>query len=173
MEEDKRAQQLPMLETKTPLDHRKGKVGIKYKRIAYLASKGLVAEDIAKDVNLTVDRVYKILGRGDVLEEANRFIRDSFKGSERFMVMLLDKALQALEDQILSGSSDEKKFAIDRVLKFFQAKGEGEKGNKTLIAQFFSGMKEGEQDAGKRLDEIILQKRRERGLPDYPDPDDL
>ncbi len=38
---------------------------------------------------------------------------------------------------------------------------------------FLTGMQQGNEDVGKRLDQIILEKRLERGLPSFPDPDDL
>ncbi len=174
MDEDKRTKQLPMqleAKVKTPLEQRRGKIGIKYRRVAFLASKGLTSAVIAKDVNLSVDRVEKILQRLDVFEEVKRHLKESFEGSERFKIVLLEKALVGLEEQLISGTPDQKKFAIAQILKLFQPV-PGQEGNKTLIQQFF-GEGNASQDAGKRLDEIILQKRRERGLPDYPDLSDL
>ena len=168
---EEKTKQLPVqFEAKT-LDHRKGKIAIKYRKIAFLASKGLTSEAIAKEVNLSVDRVTKILARGDVWEESKRLLRESFEGSERFTIALLDKALRVLDDQLLMGTPEEKRFAIGQILKMFQAKQEGK--GQTFITQFFSGIKDGGQDMGRRLDEIVLQKRRERGLPDYPDDNDL
>jgi hypothetical protein len=162
---------LPQLENKSALAHKKGKIGIKYQRIAFLVSKGgLSTKQIAEDVGISESRLYKILEtRQDVWDEINRLTVESFKGSERFVATLLEKALASLEDQMVSGTADERKFAIDRVLKFFQ-KGDDKK---TLIAQFFGGGGAGTPDAGRRLDEIILQKRRERGLPDFPAEEDL
>ena len=163
--------ELPIqLENKSALAHKKGKIGIKYQRIAFLVSKGgLSTKQIAADVNISESRLYKILEtRQDVWDEINRLTVESFKGSERFVATLLEKALETLEDQLVSGTADERKFAIDRVLKFFQKGDE----KKTLIAQFFSGAGQ-TPDVGKRLDEIIIQKRRERGLPDFPAEEDL
>lgn len=170
---EERTKQLPMEipEKKTQLDHRKGKIAVKYRKIAFLASKGLNSEDIGKEVNLSADRITKILQRDDVWEESKRLIRESFEGSEKMTIDLLNKALRVLDDLLLFGTPEEKRFAIDKTLRMFQAKDKGE--GKTFINQFFSGVKEDSGDWGKRLDEIVIQKRRERGLPDYPDDNDL
>ena len=157
------------IEKQSSLDMKKGRLGLKYKKIAFLASKGLKTPDIAEAVGLSEDRVYKILSsRQDVWDQANQFVFDSYKESERGMVDLLQKTVKTLEDQLLTGSPEDKRFAVDRILKFFQTKSD-EKG-RPIIAQFITGQVQQSEggEKPKSIDEMILEMRKQRGLPPHP-----
>jgi len=100
-------------------------------------------------------------------------VRNLFLDADRLLINLFIEALIILDQQLDSPDPGVKDKAVDRILNFFQTKRGDAKGS-PLIAQFFSGrMRQENEDLGKRLDEIILQKRIERLLPPYPDPDDL
>lgn len=164
-----REEGLPAVIEATPLERRKGRIGYKYRRLAFLVSKGLDIKEMAKDLGLSESRVYRILQtKKEVLDEADRLASESFKESEKFMGTLLKKALEGLEEQLTSGTADERKFAIDKVLKFFQARGASDE-KRSVVFNFGAGQQGGEQ---KSLNQVIIEERQRRGLPPLEEEED-
>ncbi len=165
--------------TKPILSDSKGKqpkekgLNRRHELVAQLACRGLDAKSIAEQVRLSPKRVREILRREEVIREITRITAEMFREVDYHLLCIYKKALVKLDEHLDSENLEIQDKAIEKVLRFFQPKGADTRG-KPLINQFFSGgMQREGQDAGDRLDRIILQKRRERGLPDYPDPDDL
>jgi len=144
----------------------------KHRLIGDLASRGWTAQMISKELHIHYKTVMEVLKREEVIEYTNIVVRNLFLDADRLLINLFMKSLIILDQQLDSTDPGVKDKAIGRTLNFFQTKGAETRG-KPLINQFFSGMQQGNEDLGKRLDEIVLQKRRERGLPDYPDDEDL
>ena len=143
----------------------------RHQRVADLAARGFSTNQIAEKTGLTAKRVREILRNEDVTKEICRITSEIFSEGDRHLASLYQKALTKLDEHLDSPNLEIQDKAIEKVLRFFQPKGDVKA--KPLIAQFFSGMQKGNEDLGRRLDEIVLQKRRERGLPDYPDDNDL
>lgn len=144
----------------------------KHRLIGDLASRGWTAQMISKELHIHYKTVMEVLKREEVIEYTNIVVRSLFSDVDRLLINLFMKSLIILDQQLDSTDPGVKDKAVDRILGFFQAKGADTR-SKPLINQFFSGMQQGNEDLGRRLDEIVLQKRRERGLPDYPDDEDL
>ena len=145
--------------------------------IAERAARGWSPEQIAeaKEVNLTRDRVYNILKREDVWEEVKWIIRDTFSEGDRMLASLYKRSLQTLDDDLNSIHPDVRASARADVLKLTREKvvQMGEDGEKprsvSFIQQIFTGSEgEGSKRRSSNLihsmDDVILQKRKERGL---------
>jgi len=138
-----------------------------------LIARGFSVKYVAKKLKMSESRIYHLLSDKDsfVNAEINRILNELFAGNDRRLVNLYNKALQKL-DSMVSSSDEEKQFrAIDRIIKIYLSR--SAKNAVTIQQHFGTQTKEEQQDPGKRLDEIIVQKRRERGLPDFPDEEDL
>jgi hypothetical protein len=144
----------------------------KHRLIGDLASRGWTAQMISKELHIHYKTVMEVLKREEVIEYTNIVVRNLFLDADRLLINLFMKALITLDQQLDSTDPGVKDKAVDRILGFFQTK-VADTRSKPLINQFFSGMQKGNEDLGKRLDEIVIQKRIERGLPPLPDPDDL
>lgn len=144
----------------------------KHRLIGDLASRGWTAQMISKELHVHYKTVMEVLKREEVIEYTNIIVRNLFLDADRLLINLFMKALIILDQQLDSTDPGLRDKALDRILNFFQTKGADAKG-RPLIAQFFSGMQQEDQDVGNRLDRIILEKRRQRGLPDFPAEEDL
>jgi AcrR family transcriptional regulator len=157
----------------TPPWEVQGVTEVRQRTIAAMIARGFSVKDIAKKLKMSESRIYHLLSSRDstVNAEINRVLNELFADSDRRLINLYDKALQKL-DSLLSSSDEEKQFrAIDRIKKIYLSRSAK---NAVTIQQYFGTQaKEEQQDWKNRLDEIVLQKRRERGLPDYPNDNDL
>ncbi len=140
----------------------------KHRLIADLASRGFTAQIISKELHLHYKTVMQVLKREEVIEYTNFVVRNLFLDADRLLINLFVKSLNILDQQLDSTDSAVKDKAVDRVLNFCQPKRADTRG-RPLVNQFFSGLQQVDDEFGKRLDEIILQNRRERGLPEFPD----
>jgi len=137
-------------------------------KIAEMAARGWTPEEIAKEVHRSRERVYLILKTEEVWDYMKGIIRDTFSEGDRILVLLYKKAMKGLDDDLQSSDPDVRKVARDQVLKTVLSKigalTEGEKTQVNLF-QFMGGGKEGSgQSLIQSMDDIILQKRKERGL---------
>jgi len=136
-------------------------------KIAEMAARGWSPEEIAQEVHRTRDRVYNILKTDEVWDYMKGIIRDTFSEGDRILVLLYKKAMKGLDDDLSSSNPDVRKAARDQVLKTVLSKiGALTDGERTQINffQFMGGSKEG-PGLIETMDDIILQKRKERGLP--------
>jgi hypothetical protein len=143
----------------------------RHQRVADFAARGFSTNRIAEETGLTAKRIREILRNEVVIKEIGRITYEIFSEGDRHLASLYQKALTKLDEHLDSPNLEIQDKAIEKVLRFFQPKGEG-KGT-PLINQFFTGLQKGNEDLGRRLDEIVIQKRIERGLPPYPDDNDL
>jgi uncharacterized SAM-dependent methyltransferase len=94
--------------------------------------------------------------------EINRILNEAFAASDYRLINLYNKALQKL-DAMLSNRNEEKQCrAIDRIIKMYFARSSK---NGVTIQQYFGIEFQEEKDAPKTIDDFILQRRKERGLP--------
>jgi transcriptional regulator with XRE-family HTH domain len=165
---------LPNNSSSTSSAQIQGIAEIRQMTIAALIARGFSVKYVAKKLKISESRIYHLLSDKDSLvnAEINRILNELFAGNDRRLVNLCDKALQKL-DAMLSSSDEEKQIrAIDRIIKMYFARA-GKNGPPIIQQNFGIQAQEERRDLGKRLDDIILQKRRERGLPDFPAPEDL
>jgi hypothetical protein len=98
----------------------------------------------------------------EVATEINRITAERFQEADRLLVILYQKALTKLDQHLDSPNVKIQARAIDRVLKFYEPK---DKRGRPLIAQFFAGAQGQQGGREKSFDEIILENRKQRGLP--------
>jgi hypothetical protein len=151
----------------------RGKLSIKYRKIAEMASRGWSVSLIAKEVGLTENRVYVILKENDqVWEYINQIIKDTFSEGDRILAALYKKAMIGIDEDLSSGDADVRIKTREQILKLWSSLSKaGEEGSGpqfNLIQQFFSGGKG--TGIVQSMDEIILQKRKERGLLTQEEP---
>jgi predicted transcriptional regulator len=130
--------------------------------VAQLASRGFETAVIAEEVRLTPNRVRQILRTEEVISEISRLAAERFEEGDRLLPTLYQEALAKLGQHLDSPNVEVQARAIDRVLKFYEPKDER---GRPLVAQFFAGVHESQEEREESLDEIILRKRQERGLP--------
>ena len=142
----------------------KGKVDARYKMIADLICQGGSTKDVSEKMKMPKDRIYHLLAdkNSPVNVEIRRILTERREANDRRQMDLYTKALQKL-DEMLSSSDEEKQLqAIDRIIKIYFTRVDK---NAPVIQQNF-GLSEEEK---KKIflqyaDEMIIEKRRERGL---------
>jgi hypothetical protein len=142
----------------------KGKVDARYKMIADLICQGDSIKDASEKMKMSKDRIYHLLAdkNSPVNVEIIRILTERREANDRRIMDLYTKALQKL-DEMLSSSDEEKQLrAIDRIIKIYSPRVDK---NAPVIQQNF-GLSEEEK---KKIflqyaDEMIIEKRRERGL---------
>jgi hypothetical protein len=150
---------------------KRGSLSIRYRRIAEMAARGWSPEEIAKEVKLRQDTVYEILKTDEVWEYVKEVIKDIFSEGDRILAFLYKKSLKGLDDDLLSDNADVRKSAREQVLKFLVRDG-GEKSHISFIQQVYN-TKGGESSVIESIDDLILQKRKERGLPTENGTDEI
>lgn len=144
-------------ETKKPV--KKGKLSLKYKTVAEFAARGYPVEIIAQRVNMTVSNIYRILETNELVwQEMNIIQKRIFAEEDRFLRRLRDKALKKLEQRL-----DDPDTEADAILKILTTTGKTTEKGKPQIVQFFGGG-QGGGPIEQTIDQIILQRRKERGL---------
>lgn len=150
-----------------PGKKRKGILSVKYRKIASLAVRGWSPVEIGRDVGVRPERISIILERDDVWEFVLEEIRGLFSEGDRILASLYKKAMIGLDEDMSSTDPSVRRSAREQVLKLWgfgkNQPQDGEK-NVSLIQQFFGGGVEGTKPLIQSMDEIILQKRKERGL---------
>lgn len=156
------------IEEKPLLEKRKGLVGLRYQKIAELLSRGVDVKIVAEEVGITPKSLYTILqNKPEVIEEAYRLVKERHKQTDFLIVDLYRDALEKIQEHLHSGDLDAEEKAITKVLSLTKPPKDGEE-VRPVVNQFFSGVS---QESGKEekdeetLDEIIIRKRKERGLP--------
>lgn len=149
------------------VEKRKGLVGLKYQTIAELLSRGATVKIIAEEIGITTKSLYNILhDKPEIIEEAYRLVKERHKQSDFLLVDLYRTALEKIQEHLQSGDKDIEEQAIAKVLSLTKPPKDGEA--RAVVNQFFSGITESSTDGKETeetLDEIILRKRKERGLP--------
>jgi DNA-binding CsgD family transcriptional regulator len=165
IEEDKPQLDIEKVEQDTLGDRvklsKKGVLSLRHQMIAEYASRGYPPVVIARELKISVKRVYLILRTNTLVHnEIRRIVSEKFSETEKMLGYLFVKALSKIDVDMESADLIQRDKAIDRVLKIYSgARAGGEQ--PTNINQFFtSGGNVNIQD----IDALIIQKRRERGL---------
>jgi hypothetical protein len=140
----------------------------KHRLIADLACRGWTAQRIAKELGVHHKTVVEVLKRQEVIEYVSVTVTNLFQDCDRMLLNVFMKAILILDQQLDSTDAGVRDRAVDKTLKFFQATKGADGRAKPLIAQFFSNTGKDEQkveEEEESLDDTILRKRRERGLP--------
>ena len=167
---------LPHDTSTTPDAQTHGTTEIRQKTIGKMIAKGHPVKYIAKKLDMSESRIYHLLSDKEsiVNAEINRILEQIFTANDRYLVMLFNKTLENL-DTMLSGRDKEKQFrAMDRIIKIYMARSAK---NGVTVKQYFGleppGQKEFDMDDfikfGKKLEPLIQQERRRRGLPAQED----
>jgi hypothetical protein len=162
----------PLDQPSYPSIPKRGKLTLRHKTIAEYAARGYPPKMIAKIVGMKTDSVRDVLEKNELVGEyINQILSDLFQEGDMLLVNLYKKALVKLDSEMESPDADIRHKAIEKVLKqamITAGKGGGEEGgSKTLIAQFFGGSQGSGGSGGigvESMDEVILRKRKERGL---------
>lgn len=148
---------------------KRGKLSLKYRTIAEYAARGYSPRMISKIVGMRSDWIRQILEHNEAVQEhIGQILNDLFQEGDMLLVHLYKKALEKLDSEMESTDPEIRHKAIEKVLRQAMASaGKGEEGSKTLIAQFFGGTQGSGGSGGvgvESMDEVILRKRKERGL---------
>ena len=156
----------------SPTNHSSGTPGrqvqgiteIRQKNIAALIARGFSVKYVAKKLKISEDRIYHLLSDRNsfVNAEINRILNEAFAASDRRLINLYDKALQKLDAMLSSSDKETQCRAIDRIIKIYLARSAK---NAVTIQQYFGIQSQEEEDDNiESIDEVILRRRRERGL---------
>ena len=132
----------------------------KYRIVAELALHGYPLSEISKKMNLTDRRIRQILKSGNVIAYINRSIQSMFEESDRLLARLYQKALFGLEKQLEDSSPDMRDKAMDKIIKLCGYKSDDSKHTSVTIFN----QNQSSSSLVNSIDEIILAKRRDRGL---------
>jgi AcrR family transcriptional regulator len=170
---------LPTDVTSNPGPQTQGITEIRQKTIAALIARGFSVKYVAKKLKMSESRIYHLLSDKDSLvnAEIKRIFTALFASADGRLLNLYNKALQKL-DTMLSSSDEEKQYrAMDRIIKMFFARIP----KNTIIQQYFGDQLQPQREFtmddyilfSKKFEKIILEKRKERGLPaELPDYED-
>jgi len=150
--------------TNMPPQKVKGKTKAKHTMIAALIARGFAVKDVAQEVRLSESQIYHLLSDKDsfVNAEILRILSELFTENDRHLIDLYKKALQILDNMLLSSDEAKQFRAIDRIIRIFLARSAR---NPVTIQQYF-GIES--QEERETIDQMILRMRKERGLPELP-----
>jgi hypothetical protein len=142
-----------------------GIIRARHHKVATLVARGLPISIVAKETGLSETRVYHLLSDPNsfVNQEVHRILNDLFASNDRTLLNLYLKVLVKLDEDLSSDDPDVRSKAIDQVIKVYLAR-TGKNGNPT-IAQYINVSGQGKTDFPTNIDELIMEKRKERGLP--------
>ena len=147
---------------------RKGILSVRYRKIASLAVRGWSPVEIGREMGLRPERVTVILERDDVWQFVIEEIRGLFSEGDRMIASLYKKAMVTLDEDLSSADPNIRKAAREQVLRLWgygkNQPQDGERPNVSIVQQFLGGAEGGSKPLIQSMDEIILQKRKERGL---------
>ena len=159
----------------TPSPQTQGITEIRQMTIASMLARGFSVKYVAKKLKMSESRIYHLLSDRDSLlnTEIKRILTELFAASDRRLINLYNNVLQKL-DTMLSSSDEEKQYrAMDRIIKMFFARIP----KNVMIQQYFGDQLQPQREFAmddyilfsKKLEKIALEKRKERGLPLWPD----
>ena len=138
--------------------------------------RNLSQKGLAKKLHMSESRIYHLLSDKESLvnAELNRLVGEHFMGHDRDIVTLFNKTLEKLKTMLSSPNEEEQLRAMDKIIKIYMARSAR---NGVTVKQYFGleppGQKEFDMDDfikfGKKLEPLIQQERRRRGLPALQD----
>ena len=143
----------------------KGRIQVRYLKVAALIARGFPISFVAKEAGLSETRIYHLLADPDsfVNQEVHRILNELFASNDRTLLNLYLKVLVKLDEDLSSDDSDVRSKAIDQVIKVYLTR-TGKSGNPT-IAQYINVSGQGTTDCLTNIDQLVIQRRKERGLP--------
>jgi hypothetical protein len=173
LEEFDRLEQLKGMKIR-PLEMRKGKTAVVYLRLANMAIRGYSTNQIADELGLDEHRVTKLLkDNKQIWDYIQRHLEATFSEGDRILAYLYKKAMMSLDDELSSGSADVRQKAREQVFDMLKIMGMGRTNDKegevhdnrsVIFNQFFGGNKSPISGKIQSMDDLILMKRKERGL---------
>lgn len=147
-------------------DRVKGRVKTKHKKVAFLLSMGYPVSIVAKETGLSESRIYHLLSDKDsfVNSEINRILNETLRTRDLLLGNLYHNILRHLDRMLESGDVKERDEAIDQIINLVM--GKRTRNGHPLISQYFSVQSQGKQGSPESIDDLIIRKRRERGLLD-------
>jgi hypothetical protein len=148
-----------------PAGRLKGRIQARHLKVATLVARGFPISFVAKEAGLSETRIYHLLADPDsfVNQEVHRILNDLFASNDRMLLNIYLKVLVKLDEDLSSDDPEVRGRAIDQVIKVYMTR-TGKSGNPT-IAQYINVSGQGTTDFPANIDELIIQKRKERGLP--------
>jgi hypothetical protein len=147
-------------------EKRGGLIGLRFQKIAELISRGTDIPVVAEEMGLVERTIYALLRKKpEIMQEAYRLVKERHKQSDLLLVNLHRTALEKLQEALESGNLDIQDKAIKQILALTRPPKSGE-ATTPAIQQFFSNVvADPLVTKEESLDDIILRKRKERGLP--------
>jgi hypothetical protein len=158
---------LPSITSPSPEsnDRVKGRIKTKHKKVAFLLSMGYPVSIVAKETGLSESRIYHLLSDKDsfVNFEINRILNETLRTRDLLLGNLYFSILRHLDKMLESSDVKERDEAIDQIINLVLAR--RARNGHPLISQYFSVQSQG-QGSSESIDDLIIRKRRERGLLD-------
>ena len=154
-----------------PLESKKGKTAVVYLRIAQMAVRGFSTDQISEETGLSIARINKLLrSNKQIWDYITRQIQATFSEGDRILPQLYKKALISLDEELSSPSADVRQkaraqvFEMLKAMQMVKSTDEDSEDKRTIIFQQFFGTKSPISGKIKSMDDLIIQKRKERGL---------
>ena len=157
-----------------PLEMRKGKTAVVYLRLANMAIRGYSTQQIADELDIDEHRVTKLLKENkQIWDYIQRHLEATFSEGDRILAYLYKKAMMSLDDELSSQSADVRQKAREQIFNMLKIMGMGRTNDKEgevhdnrsiIFNQFFGGTKSPISGKIHSMDDLILMKRKERGL---------
>ena len=143
----------------------KGRIQARHLRVATLVARGFPISFVAKETGLSESRVYHLLADPNsfVNQEVHRILNELFASNDRTLLNIYHKVRVKLDEDLSSNDPEVRGRAVDQVIKVYMTR-TGKNGN-PKIAQYINVSGQGNTDFIANIDEVIIQKRKERGLP--------
>ena len=142
----------------------KGRVKTKHKKVAFLLSMGYPVPIVSKETGLSESRIYHLLSDKNsfVNSEINRVVEETLRTRNLLLGNLYFEALCHL-DKMLEGPDDkERDEAIDQIINLVLAR--RTRNGQPFISQYFNFQSQERHGSPKSIDELIIQKSKERDL---------
>lgn len=145
-------------------DRVKGRVKTKHKKVAFLLSMGYPIPIVARETGLSESRIYHLLSDKDsfVNSEINRILNEKLRTHDLMVGNLYFAALRHLDEMLESSDAKERDEAIDHIINLVM--GKRMRSGHSLILQYFGFQPQGKQGPPESIDDLVIQKSKERLL---------
>ena len=116
----------------------KGRIQVRYLKVAALIARGFPISTVAKETGLSETRIYHLLADPGLLRQPGgpRILNDLFASNDRTLLNLYLKVLAKLDEDVSSDDPEVRGRAIDQVIKVYLTR-TGKSGN-PMIAQYIN-----------------------------------
>jgi hypothetical protein len=149
----------------------KGRVQARHIKIAMMVARGYPISIVAERTGLSESRIYHLISDPNsvVSMEVYRILNQLFSQNDRTLLNLYQKVLVKLDEDLSSTDSEIRAKAIDQVVKVYLTR--SGKSQTPMVSQYFNVNEPPTEEFIGNIDALIIQKRKERGLPLNPDGD--